>query len=76
MHVASATVVAVGSDDDHELTDPEISARAAATITSTLVTAPHCPARATPGAARIPETAQADPLPLPTLARHQGTWRA
>ncbi|HEX3291774.1 MAG TPA: isochorismatase family cysteine hydrolase [Gaiella sp.] len=46
--------------DDHELTDPEISDEP--DFASTYP--PHC-LRGTPGAARIPETAQRDPLPLP-----------
>jgi nicotinamidase/pyrazinamidase len=46
--------------DDHELTDPEISDEP--DFASTYP--PHC-LRGTPGSARIPETAQRDPLPLP-----------
>ena len=66
-----AGVVHVASADDHELTDPEISDDPDYVDTYP----PHC-LRGTPGAARIPETAQADPLPLPTVALPPGTWRA
>ena len=45
--------------DDHELTDPEISAEP--DYRSTFP--PHC-LRGTPGAHKIPETEQHDPLPL------------
>ena len=45
--------------DDHELTDPEISAAPDYEATYP----PHC-LRGTPGAAKIPETAQLDPLPI------------
>ena len=49
----------VASADDHELTDPEISAE------PDFATGwpPHC-LRGTPGAMRIPETQQADPVVL------------
>lgn len=55
----TAGIVHVASADDHELTDPEIS------DTPDLVDTypPHC-LRGTPGAQKIDETAQADPLPL------------
>jgi nicotinamidase/pyrazinamidase len=49
----------VASADDHELTDPEISSEP--DFTSTYP--PHC-LRGTAGAAKVPETAQRDPLPL------------
>ena len=45
--------------DDHELNDPEISD--APDFEETYP--PHC-LRGTPGAAKIPETAQLDPLPI------------
>ena len=45
--------------DDHELTDPEISDAPDYEATYP----PHC-LRGTPGAAKIPETAQLDPLPI------------
>ena len=45
--------------DDHELTDPEISDEPDFEATYP----PHC-LRGTPGAARVPETAQRDPLPI------------
>jgi nicotinamidase/pyrazinamidase len=55
-----AGVVHVASADDHELTDPEISAEPDWRNTYP----PHC-LRGTRGAMRIPETEQEDPLPLP-----------
>jgi nicotinamidase/pyrazinamidase len=55
----AAGVVHVASVDDHELTDPEIAEDADFRNTYP----PHC-LRGTPGAAKIPETAQHDPLPL------------
>ena len=55
----AAGVVHVASADDHELTDPEISDEPDFRNTYP----PHC-LRGTPGAARIPETEQEDPLPL------------
>lgn len=54
-----AGVVHVASADDHELADPEISAEPDFLNTYP----PHC-LRGTRGAAKIPETEQADPLPL------------
>jgi len=54
-----AGVVHVASADDHELTDPEISD--APDFENTYP--PHC-LRGTRGAQKIPETEQADPLPL------------
>jgi nicotinamidase/pyrazinamidase len=56
-------IVHVASADDHELTDPEISA----TPDYERTYPPHC-LRGTPGAQKIPETAQADPVPLGHLA--------
>jgi nicotinamidase/pyrazinamidase len=55
----AAGVVHVASADDHELTDPEISAEPDWRNTYP----PHC-LRGTRGAQKIPETEQADPLPL------------
>jgi nicotinamidase/pyrazinamidase len=55
----SAGIVHVASADDHELTDPEISAEPDWRNTYP----PHC-LRGTRGAQKIPETEQADPLPL------------
>lgn len=54
-----AGLVHVASADDHELTDPEISDDP--DFRSTFP--PHC-LRGTPGARKIPETEQQDPLPL------------
>jgi nicotinamidase/pyrazinamidase len=54
-----AGIVHVASADDHELTDPEISDEPDFRNTYP----PHC-LRGTPGAERVPETKQADPLPL------------
>ena len=58
----SAGVVHVASVDDHELSDPEISADPDLENTWP----PHC-LRGTRGAEKIPETQQLDPLPLPLL---------
>jgi nicotinamidase/pyrazinamidase len=55
----AAGIVHVASADDHELTDPEISDEPDFRNTYP----PHC-LRGTPGAARIAETEQLDPLPL------------
>ena len=52
-------VVHLATADDHELTDPEISDEPDYESTYP----PHC-LRGTPGAARIAETAQRDPLPI------------
>jgi nicotinamidase/pyrazinamidase len=52
-------IVHVASADDHELTDPEISSEPDFRNTYP----PHC-LRGTPGADKIDETAQHDPLPL------------
>src|SRR5438132_1710203 len=54
-----AGIVHVASADDHELTDPEISDEPDFRNTYP----PHC-LRGTPGAEKVPETKQADPLPL------------
>jgi nicotinamidase/pyrazinamidase len=54
-----AGMVHVASADDHELTDPEISDEPDFRNTYP----PHC-LRGTPGAERVPETKQSDPLPL------------
>jgi nicotinamidase/pyrazinamidase len=65
-----AGIVHLATVDDHELTDPELSDRP--DLESTFP--PHC-LRGTPGAAKIPETAQADPLPIsltPYPPRHVG----
>jgi nicotinamidase/pyrazinamidase len=58
----AAGVVHVASADDHELTDPEISD----TPDFRNTYPPHC-LRGTRGAQKIPETEQADPLPLSSL---------
>jgi nicotinamidase/pyrazinamidase len=55
----AAGLVHVASADDHELTDPEISA--SPDFVNTFP--PHC-LRGTRGARKIPETEQRDPLPL------------
>jgi nicotinamidase/pyrazinamidase len=55
----AARLVHVASADDHELTDPEISA----TPDFTNTYPPHC-LRGTRGAEKILETKQRDPLPL------------
>jgi len=58
----AAGIVHVASADDHELTDPEISDEPDFSNTYP----PHC-LRGTRGAQKIPETEQADPLPLASL---------
>ena len=58
----AAGLVHVASMDDHELSDPEISAEP--DLDSTWP--PHC-LRGTRGAEKIPETQQLDPLPLPLV---------
>jgi nicotinamidase/pyrazinamidase len=58
----AAGLVHVASVDDHELSDPEISAEP--DFVSTWP--PHC-LRGTRGAEKIPETQQLDPLPLPLV---------
>jgi nicotinamidase/pyrazinamidase len=57
--VRAAGLPHVASADDHELTDPEISAEPDFEATWP----PHC-LRGTPGALRVPETLQADPVVL------------
>jgi nicotinamidase/pyrazinamidase len=52
-------VTHLATADDHELTDPELSDEPDFVTTFP----PHC-LRGTPGAAKIPETLQKDPLPL------------
>jgi nicotinamidase/pyrazinamidase len=56
---ADGGVTHLATADDHELTDPEIVDDPDFATTFP----PHC-LRGTPGAAKIPETAQRDPLPL------------
>jgi nicotinamidase/pyrazinamidase len=58
----AAGIVHVASADDHELTDPELSDEPDFRNTYP----PHC-LRGTRGAQKIPETEQADPLPLAAL---------
>jgi nicotinamidase/pyrazinamidase len=55
----AAGIPHVASADDHELTDDEISEEPDFRATYP----PHC-LRGTPGAAKVPETAQEDPVPL------------
>jgi nicotinamidase/pyrazinamidase len=55
----AARIVHVASADDHELTDAELSGEPDFEHTYP----PHC-LRGTPGAERVPETKQIDPLPL------------
>jgi nicotinamidase/pyrazinamidase len=52
-------VTHLATADDHELTDPELANEPDYEATYP----PHC-LRGTPGAAKIPETAQQDPLPI------------
>jgi nicotinamidase/pyrazinamidase len=56
---AERGVTHLATVDDHELTDPEISDEPDYASTYP----PHC-LRGTPGAAKIPETSQRDPLPI------------
>ena len=63
-------VVHVASADDHELTDPEISA--APDFGNTYP--PHC-LRGTRGAQSVPATEQVDPLPLSHIAYPPGLVR-
>ena len=56
---ADRGVTHLATADDHELTDPEISDEPDYASTYP----PHC-LRGTPGASKIPETAQRDPLPI------------
>jgi nicotinamidase/pyrazinamidase len=55
----AAGLVHVASADDHELTDPEISEQPDFSTTYP----PHC-LRGTRGARKVPETEQADPVPI------------
>jgi nicotinamidase/pyrazinamidase len=64
----AAKIVHVASADDHELTDREISD--APDFQTTYP--PHC-LRGTPGARKIPETEQEDPVPI-TLERLPGRY--
>ncbi|HEX6490996.1 MAG TPA: isochorismatase family cysteine hydrolase [Gaiellaceae bacterium] len=57
-----AAITHVASADDHELTDPELAEEPDYRNTYP----PHC-LRGTRGAAKIPETEQQDPLPLPLV---------
>ena len=63
----AAGVVHVASADDHELTDPELAGEPDFRNTYP----PHC-LRGTPGAQKIPETEQVDPLPLSSLPHPPG----
>ena len=63
-------LVHVASTDQHELTDPEISEQP--DLDSTWP--PHC-LLGTPGAEKIAETKQLDPLPLPLLPVPPGILR-
>ncbi len=56
---AERGITHLATADDHELTDPELSDEPDFEDTFP----PHC-LRGTPGSAKIPETAQRDPLPL------------
>ena len=58
----------VASADDHELTDPELSAEPDFATTYP----PHC-LRGTAGAEKVPETRQVDPVPL-ALTRVPERW--
>jgi nicotinamidase/pyrazinamidase len=64
----AAALAHVASADDHELSDPEISARPDFRTTYP----PHC-LRGTRGAEKIPETRQDDPVPL-ALAAVADDW--
>jgi nicotinamidase/pyrazinamidase len=66
----AAGVVHVASCDQHELSDPEISEEP--DFESTWP--PHC-LLGTPGAEKIAETKQLDPLPLPLVPLPQGILR-
>ena len=66
----AAGVVHVASCDQHELSDPEISEEPDYDSTWP----PHC-LLGTRGAAKIPETEQLDPLPLPLVPVPQVTLR-
>jgi len=67
----AAGAVHVASCDQHELSDPEISLEP--DFDSTWP--PHC-LLGTRGAEKIPETKQADPLPLPLVPVPNGTLRS
>ena len=67
----AAGLVHVASVDDHELSDPEISADPDLENTWP----PHC-LRGTRGAEKIPETQQLDPLPLPLVPMPAAILRA
>jgi nicotinamidase/pyrazinamidase len=64
----AAGIPHVASADDHELTDTEISDEPDLSLTYP----PHC-LRGTPGARKIAETEQADPVPL-ALTDVPGRW--
>jgi len=64
----AAGIPHIASADDHELTDDEISDQPDFRETYP----PHC-LRGTHGAAKVPETAQGDPVPL-ALAPVPGHW--
>jgi nicotinamidase/pyrazinamidase len=66
----AAGIVHVASCDQHELSDPEISEEPDYDSTWP----PHC-LLGTRGAAKIPETEQLDPLPLPLVPVPQATLR-
>jgi nicotinamidase/pyrazinamidase len=66
----AAGVVHVASCDQHELSDPEISEEPDYDSTWP----PHC-LLGTRGAAKIPETEQLDPLPLPLVPVPRATLR-
>lgn len=66
----AAGLVHVASADDHELSDPEISEKPDFENTWP----PHC-LRGTPGANKIAETRQLDPLPLPLVPIPAATLR-
>ncbi len=64
-------IVHVASADDHEVTDPELSG----TPDFESTYPPHC-LRGTRGAQKIPETEQADPVPLGQVAYPPGLVRS
>ena len=64
----AAGIPHIASADDHQLTDAEISAQPDWARTFP----PHC-LRGTPGAQKVPETAQDDPVPLGTT-EVPATW--
>jgi nicotinamidase-related amidase len=66
----AAGVEHVASSDQHELSDPEISQQPDLDATWP----PHC-LLGTPGAEKIAETKQLDPLPLPLVPLPQGILR-